>query len=214
MKAEYLEAGAFLDRVPVEIDSSVCSCGNDNTTFNEIKLDCFLLGSFVPAPRQSINQLIAPTGRGTSFKTVWALFNQLGVNSLSGTIFFGAGRQGQVSDKAHATEAPRISLKFSITWRYMSTTKYTSLVLVNYKLQDAISPRDTAPRVAHFDALKLIMPSLSNRSTKTDLLLQVLVYATKSQMTHDDSILTVGCFKPTRSGQISAEMHSVLPLGM
>ena len=106
----YLKSGAFLDGAPVEIDSPVSGCGNNNTTFDEIKLDCFLLGSFVPAPRQSINQLIAPTGRWTSFKTVWTLFNQLGIDSLSGTVFFGAGRQGQVFNEAHATEAPRISL--------------------------------------------------------------------------------------------------------
>ena len=58
----YLKLGSFLDGAPVEKDSSVSGCGNNNTTLDEIKLDCFLLGSFVPAPRQSINQLIAPTG--------------------------------------------------------------------------------------------------------------------------------------------------------
>ena len=42
--------------------------------------------------------------------TVWTLFNQLGIDSLSSTVFFGAGRQGQVFNEAHATEAPRISL--------------------------------------------------------------------------------------------------------
>ena len=34
-----------------------------------------------------------------------------------------------------------------------------SLVWINCKWQDVISPRDTVPRIAHFDTLKLIMTS-------------------------------------------------------
>ena len=59
----YLKSGAFLDWVPVEINASVGGCGNDDATVVKIKLDCFLLGSFVPAPGQSVNHPIAPTGR-------------------------------------------------------------------------------------------------------------------------------------------------------
>ena len=163
----YLKSGAFLDGAPVEIDLPVSGCGNDDATVVKIKLDCFLLGSFVPAPRQSINQLIAPTGSWTSFKTVWTLFNQLGIDSLSGTVFFWAGRQGQVSNEAHATEAPRISeVKYHLA--IYVTAEHTTFDLIDYKWRDAILPRDTIPRIAHFDTTKLIMPSHFNWSLKTD----------------------------------------------
>ena len=59
----YLKSGAFHAGAPVEIDLPVSGCGNDDATVVKIKLDCFLLGSFVPAPGQSVNHPIAPTGR-------------------------------------------------------------------------------------------------------------------------------------------------------
>ena len=47
----YLKSGAFLEWAPVEINAPVGSCGNDDSTVVKSKLDGFLLGRFVPAPR-------------------------------------------------------------------------------------------------------------------------------------------------------------------
>ena len=73
-----------------DMNAAIGASGNSDPTIHQLKLESFLGRGLVPVPRKCTNTSIAPPGGNTVFQAVGTLFKQLGIDSGSGAVFFGA----------------------------------------------------------------------------------------------------------------------------